>query len=88
MFGDDRAGLEQLAMTIDEAAIEHCPVERNELLSVLQLTSLQEAARSVSNGRADPRAEHVNDFAAPGVIYLVCRVAVVRWCWWSPWVAG
>jgi hypothetical protein len=34
-------------------------------------------------------AERVNDFAAPGVMNLLCRAAVVGWCWSSsPFVAG
>lgn len=45
VFGDDPATLGQLATTVDEAAIEHCPIARNELLSILQLTSLREAVR-------------------------------------------
>lgn len=45
VFGDDPTVLGQLATEIDEAAIEHCPRERNELLYVLQLTSLKEAVR-------------------------------------------
>ena len=35
-----------------------------------------------------PAAERVNDFAAPGVMKLRCRAAVVGRCWSSPLVAG
>ena len=33
-------------------------------------------------------AERVNDFAAPGVMNLLCRAAVFGQCWLSPGVAG
>ena len=55
VFGDDPAVLAQLAISIDEAAIEHCPLARNELLSVLQIASLKEAVRAPS-GRAPSSA--------------------------------
>jgi hypothetical protein len=45
VFGDDPAVLAVIATSIDEAAIEHCPLQRDELLSAMRLGSLRDAVR-------------------------------------------
>ncbi len=75
------AGAAQTAFTEYWQAVNSADERVERLTKALQASITGWRFEPVVGALQALRPERVNDFAAPGVINLLCRVAVVRWCW-------